>query len=76
MNGLTAGVWQLQAFIRDNGYTFAPDPVRVNVTLELERSGPASGGLGGGTLLTVFGYGISRLFLEKIRWALLHASDR
>ena len=67
ISGLSAGQWEVQAFVQGVGYALTPQPVLVNVTLELESSFPAMGGILGGTVLTVTGIGIDNTAEDSIR---------
>lgn len=67
VGGLSVGQWEVQAFVQGVGYALSQQPVYVNVTLNLESSAPAAGGVLGGTLLTVSGIGIDKTALNNIR---------
>lgn len=67
IDGLSAGEWEIQAFVREVGYVFAPEPITVNVTLSVEGLQPGQGGSLGGTLLTIRGHGLARQFLDSVR---------
>lgn len=58
VDGLAAGEWEVQVFIYTVGYAIFGKPILVYVPLELLRIEPSEGGSLGGTLLTVFGFGL------------------
>ena len=75
IGSLGAGQWEVQAFVQGVGYALSQQPVYVNITLELETSSPAAGGVLGGTLLTVTGIGIDKVSLDDIRHAFQSPSE-
>lgn len=72
--GLPAGGWEVQAYVHDAGYAFAPLPVVVKVALQVDALEPQFGGSLGGTVLNIFGVGIDSYTVARNRCTCLTQS--
>ena len=57
----------MEAYVYPDGYAATPEPVLVNVSLDLSYLSPAAGGALGGTVLEVSGAGIDSYYPGRNR---------